>query len=72
MAAQSTPCLSGGWKIDDSTWLRMDREAGQDALDLIRELMSMHVTLAPTGWQHKSTTIPLIQSPEHKARIKHK
>ena len=50
----------------------MDREAGQDALDLIRELMSMHVTLAPTGWQHKSTTIPLIQSPEHKARIKHK
>jgi hypothetical protein len=31
-------------KLDDVTWLRMHREADQDALDLLRALMSMHVT----------------------------
>jgi chloramphenicol 3-O-phosphotransferase len=35
--------------LDDITRLRMHREADQDALDLIRALMSMHVTLVLIG-----------------------
>jgi len=35
--------------LDDITRLRMHREADQDALDLIRSLMSMHVTLVLIG-----------------------
>jgi len=35
--------------LDDITRLRMHREADQDALDLIRSLMSMHVTLVLVG-----------------------
>lgn len=35
--------------LDDITRLRMHREADQDALDLIRSLMSMHLTLALIG-----------------------
>jgi len=35
--------------LDDVTRLRMHREADQDALDLIRALMSMHVTLVLVG-----------------------
>ena len=35
--------------LDDITRLRMHREADQDALDLIRSLMGMHVTLVLIG-----------------------
>jgi hypothetical protein len=35
--------------LDDVTRLRMHREADQDALDLLRALMSMHVTLVLVG-----------------------
>jgi len=35
--------------LDDVTRLRMHREADQDALDLVRSLMSMHVTLVLIG-----------------------
>jgi chloramphenicol 3-O-phosphotransferase len=35
--------------LDDVTRLRMHREADQDALDLLRALMSMHVTLVLIG-----------------------
>jgi hypothetical protein len=35
--------------LDDITRLRMYREADQDALDLIRSLMSMHLTLVLIG-----------------------
>ena len=35
--------------LDDITRLKMHREADQDALDLIRSLMSMHVTLVLIG-----------------------
>jgi len=35
--------------LDDITRLRMHREADQDALDLLRSLMSMHVTLVLIG-----------------------
>lgn len=35
--------------IDDVTRLKMHREADQDALDLLRSLMSMHVTLVLIG-----------------------
>ncbi len=35
--------------IDDVTRLRMHREADQDTLDLLRALMSMHVTLVLVG-----------------------
>jgi hypothetical protein len=35
--------------LDDVTRLRMHREADQDALDLLRSLMSMHVTLVLVG-----------------------
>ncbi|RSM65288.1 hypothetical protein DMB66_17345 [Actinoplanes sp. ATCC 53533] len=35
--------------LDDITRLRMHREADQDALDLIRALMSMHLTLVLVG-----------------------
>ena len=35
--------------LDDITRLRMHREADQDALDLMRSLMSMHVTLVLIG-----------------------
>jgi hypothetical protein len=35
--------------LDDVTRLRMHREADQDALDLVRALMSMHVTLVLVG-----------------------
>lgn len=35
--------------LDDITRLRMHREADQDALDLLRSLMSMHVTLVLVG-----------------------
>lgn len=35
--------------LDDITRLRMHREADQDALDLIRSLMSMHLTLVLVG-----------------------
>ena len=35
--------------IDDATRLKLHREAGQDVLDLIRELMSMPVTLILIG-----------------------
>jgi chloramphenicol 3-O-phosphotransferase len=35
--------------LDDITRLRMHREADQDALDLVRSLMSMHVTLILIG-----------------------
>lgn len=35
--------------LDDITRLRMHREADQDALDLVRALMSMHVTLVLVG-----------------------
>jgi hypothetical protein len=35
--------------LDDITRLRMHREADQDALDLLRSLMSMHITLVLVG-----------------------
>lgn len=35
--------------LDDITRLKMHREADQDALDLLRSLMSMHVTLVLVG-----------------------
>jgi hypothetical protein len=35
--------------LDDNTRLKMHREADQDALDLLRSLMSMHVTLVLIG-----------------------
>lgn len=35
--------------LDDVTRLKMHREADQDALDLVRSLMSMHVTLVLIG-----------------------
>ncbi len=35
--------------LDDITRLKLHREADQDALDLIRSLMSMHVTLVLIG-----------------------